>query len=270
MEGLIRFGDVLGMKDETISEEERKKIFYQSEIMRCEAANKVKGDLKGYDCKDCLNRGYFSVIGKDGMMRTRTCSCMEVRKSLREIEKSGLKNMLDDYTIDKWQEPERWQTLAKQMILAYVEDESGWMFVGGNPGIGKTHLCTAACNLLLQKRFPVKYVIWKNFSTQAKGLVMESKDYGKVVSPLIDAKVLYIDDFFKTKRGEMPTSGDVNLAFEVINSRYNDRDKLTIISSERTIKQIIAVDEAIGSRIYERAKGYTANLTKAENWRLKH
>lgn len=262
--------NLTGVEQKQITEEERRKLLYQSELIKADTVNKSKGDLTGYNCKDCLNRGYFIRVRENGTHYSEPCSCMEVRKSLREIEKSGLKNMLEEYTLEKWVEEERWQMLAKQMILKYVENEKGWMFFGGNPGIGKTHLCTAACNLLLQKKFPVKYVIWKNFGTKAKGSVMDSKEYDKLVRPMLEANVLYIDDFFKTKKGEMPSSGDVNLAFEIINYRYNDRNKMTIISSERTIKQIAEVDEAIGSRIYERSKGFTANLTKAENWRLKH
>lgn len=263
-----KFGEI-GTPGAT-NEEERKKFLYQHEIMRADSYNKLQGDLKGYDCKECMNRGHFMRVRPDGTSYSEKCSCMDIRKSLKEIEQSGLKNMLDEYTLEKWQEPERWQMLARQMVLKYVENETGWMFIGGNPGIGKTHLCTAACNLLLQKRFPVKYVIWKEFSTKAKGAITDSPSYDKYVIPMLEAKVLYIDDFFKTKKGEIPSSGDVNLAFEIINARYNDTNKMTIISSERTIKQIIEVDEAIGSRIYERAKGFTANLTKAENWRLKH
>lgn len=263
-----KFGEV--GKVEEVSGEERKKLIYKSQLLKADTLNNTKGDLKGYECKECLNRGYFMRVRQDGTTYTEQCSCVDVRKSLKEIEQSGLKNMLDEYTLEKWQEPERWQMLARQMILKYVENEKGWLFIGGNPGVGKTHLCTAACNLFLQKRFPVKYVIWKEFSTKAKGAITDSKAYEKYVIPMLEAKVLYIDDFFKTKKSEPPSSGDVNLAFEIINARYNDRNKLTIISSEKTIKGIVEVDEAIGSRIYERAKGFTANLTKAENWRLKH
>lgn len=276
MEDFAKIGDLVEKKfgevgnTEEVSGEERKKLIYQSQLLKADTLNKTKGDLKGYDCQECLNRGYFMKVREDGTTYTEKCSCMDVRKSLKDIEQSGLKNMLDEYTLEKWQEPERWQMLARQMILKYVENESGWLFFGGNPGIGKTHLCTAACNLLLQKRFPVKYVIWKEFSTKAKGAIMDSKSYEKYVIPMLEAKVLYIDDFFKTKKGEIPSSGDVNLAFEIINARYNDTNKMTIISSERTIKQIVEVDESIGSKIYWRAKGFTANLTKAENWRLKH
>ena len=64
--------------------------------------------------------------------------------------------------------------------------------------------------------------------------------------------MLYIDDFFKVKRGEQPTAADVNIAFEIINFRYNDFDKITVFSSEISTGDILKIDEALGSRIISR------------------
>ena len=64
--------------------------------------------------------------------------------------------------------------------------------------------------------------------------------------------MLYIDDLFK---GNV-TGADLNLAFQLINARYNDRKLITILSSELTLSEIIEQDEALGGRIYERARGF--------------
>ena len=63
------------------------------------------------------------------------------------------------------------------------------------------------------------------------------------------------------------SDGDLNVAFELLNARYNAR-KRTIISGERTIGAIMDIDEAIGSRIYERSKNGYCFETSPENWRL--
>ena len=89
-----------------------------------------------------------------------------------------------------------------------------------------------------------------------------------MVEPLKRVKVLYIDDLFKTGKGQQPTTGDVNLAFELINARYNDSRLLTVIASERSINEILDIDEGVGSRIYERAKEYYADLRGRKNWRM--
>ena len=76
-------------------------------------------------------------------------------------------------------------------------------------------------------------------------------------------------DFLKTGKGQEPTTGDVNLAFELINARYADPTKLTIISSELPVAEIVDIDEAVGSRIYERSKAHYADLSGRQNWRMK-
>lgn len=75
--------------------------------------------------------------------------------------------------------------------------------------------------------------------------------------------MLYIDDFFKGKVSD----GDINLAFTLINARY-DRRCRTIISSEWSLAEILNLDEAIGSRIRQRAESYLLSAPAgAVNWR---
>ena len=86
---------------------------------------------------------------------------------------------------------------------------------------------------------------------------------------------MYIDDFLKpikNRDGEImpPSVADVNLAFEILDYRKNANLR-TIISSERFIGEIIAIDEATGSRILEKTKSnYFINIKrdKKRNHRL--
>ena len=75
---------------------------------------------------------------------------------------------------------------------------------------------------------------------------------------------MYIDDLFK---GSV-TSADINLAYEIINARYGVKELRTIISTERSMQNIIGIDEALGSRIYQRSKNFIIQTPK-QNWRLK-
>ena len=61
---------------------------------------------------------------------------------------------------------------------------------------------------------------------------------------------------------------DKNIAFDLLNARYINPDAITIISTELTIDRILSWDEAIGSRINQRAKDYMLNIGKKQNWRL--
>ena len=99
---------------------------------------------------------------------------------------------------------------------------------------------------------------WKDESTVIKGLVNDD-DYERKINPLKKIQVLYIDDFFKTKKGEIPTKGDINLAFELLNYRLGQRELVTIISTEKTMDELFDIDEATAGRIYQFA-GDFANL----------
>ena len=91
-------------------------------------------------------------------------------------------------------------------------------------------------------------------------------------------EVLYIDDLFKPIRGANgqitpPSYADIRLAMEIINYRYNNPVLITIISGERTIDELLYLDEALAGRISQLSKegGYCINLAKdgKKNWRMK-
>lgn len=236
-----------------------------------ELFNRTPGKLTGYDCPMCLNRGKFMEIRKESgrVYRVfRECECMKTRKSLREIERSGLAPLMGECTFDTWEEREPWHKQAKKLAMAYAENPDGWFVMAGSVGAGKTHLCTAVCGELLKRAIPVRYVLWRDLTTQAKAVLMNNEAYQAFVAPLKRIKVLYIDDLFKTG-GQKPTPGDINLAFEILNNRGNG-GLPTVISSELTVEDITNIDEATGSRIYQRSKGYYIPLRGKKNWRLEN
>ena len=236
---------------------------------RVEMANSVKGALGGYDCPICLNRGYSFYLDNEGHMVSKECSCMAVRKSRKMIEKSGLMSMLTEFTFSSWIAEDQWQKDGGNAAWLFARKPHGWFFCCGSPGTGKTHLCTAICNELMQKGIPVRYMLWRDESTKAKSVITENAEYQSIVEPLKRIKVLYIDDLFKTKKGVDPSPGDVNLAFEILNARYNDKGKITIISTECTLSDLLRIDEALGSRIQQSSKGQSLDFTGRPNYRLR-
>lgn len=231
---------------------------------KIEAINSAPGEMLGDDCPICKNKGYVAVETENGIA-CRECECMTNRRNSRRLAASGLEDMVSEYSLDKYLTPNQWQIRAKELALAYLDEPDGkWFMVSGTPGTGKTHLCSAICAELMRKSKDAKYMLWRDEAPRLKGLVNERAEYDALISVIKKADVLYIDDFFK---GTV-TAADVNLAFEIINARYNARRKKTIISSEKDINDIIQIDEALGSRIYERSKGYCIK-TPSQNWRLK-
>lgn len=223
-----------------------------------------------YDCKICGNRGNLLRRDKTGILWGRECACMPIRRNLRRLERSGLAGAVQELTFDAWTVERSWQQKALDVAKAYAENPQGWLLAAGNVGTGKTHLCTAICGVLLRRGLDLRYVMWRELAQKAKAAVNDSARYAEIVEPLKAADVVYIDDLFKSKRGQEVTAGDINLAFYLLNARYADRKKLTILSTELGIEKIMDIDEAIGSRIYERTKGHRIVIEGGENWRLTH
>ncbi len=217
-------------------------------------------------CPLCEGRGYLFRRAENGELLSRECRCQVLRRNRRRLERSGLAGLADRYTFDRYETPERWQQTAKEAAERYLEDWRGkWFFIGGTSGAGKTHLCTAICGRLMEAGIPLRYMQWRPDTVQLKAAVTDGEAYRAQMEPLKGIKALYIDDFLKGA----PSEGDRNIAFELLNQRYIDPGKVTIISSELTLDRIIRWDAAVGGRIHERAEGYTFNLAGEKNWRLR-
>lgn len=229
-------------------------------LMRSSAENynSQSGKLTGYDCPKCKNRGEFMLYDEENNTTAiRDCECLEVRRRIAMIEASGLGEKLKNNTFARFKAEEAWQKSIKKQAMRYLGDCTGnWYYIGGQVGCGKTHICTAIAGELLRRGYPTRYMLWRDDAVRIKQLLKDEEEYARQVGDLKTVKVLYIDDFFKVKQGEKPTAGDVNLAFEILNYRYNDPQLITIISSEYGTRELLKTDEAVGSRIYERSRKY--------------
>ena len=243
--------------------------------MQVDAYNNAEGNLNeydGYNCSHCKNKGFIARVDENGNEVHRPCKCSKVRETLRKARKSGLGNILSDYTFDKYKTENKWQNDLKNTALAFCkDDEAKWFFIGGQVGIGKTHLCTAIAGYYIKAGYDTQYMLWCEESKRLKAIVNDFALYHEAINKYKEASVLYIDDFLKTQNGEQPTKGDINLAFEILNSRLMEADKITIISSEKTLTDILGYDEATMSRIYQKTGKYKMNIAKdlEKNYRLR-
>ena len=227
-------------------------------------------DSENAQCELCGDTGYRFYI-QNGYSAAEECECMNRIRFDRNMKKSGANR---EMTFENWHSDFEWQT---DMGAKAVEFSDGgylsgqWFFAGGQVGCGKTHICTAILHELIKVNVGCKYMAWRDESVQLKAIVNQHDEYHHRIMELCKSPVLYIDDFWKTQQGTKPTQADVNLAFQILNYRYQDKKYCTIISSELTVKKIMEVDEAVGSRIFERSKAYRIEIEKDENknYRLK-
>lgn len=232
--------------------------------------NQKSGSLTGYDCPLCHNRG-GSYEMRDGEITFVKCSCKAIRDSIRRAKDSGLGELLERHTFDRFQTPEQWQARAKKLAQEYAAAPKGWFVASGASGSGKTHLCTAICKKLLDDGRSVRYELWREISRQLKASALDGKVHSKLFASLKDVEVLYLDDFLKTARGNRPSGADIVLAFDIIAARYNTKS-LTLLSTELAVDELLSLDVALGSRIYEMCHNGAQYLSFAgddKNWRLR-
>lgn len=240
-------------------------------------ATALPPDGTGWDCPICKNKEQIYEIKRlpDGSPAhiIRSCKCMETRRTIRRMQRSGLENIISDNLFPKYEAVEPWQQTVKAAAMEYSKNLKGWFWIGGQSGCGKTHLCTGICREALLRGFEVVYMMWRDDAPRLKAAV-NSEEYPAMVDQYKKAPVLYIDDLFKTgKNGDvkvMPTSADINLAYEIINFRCVGKLS-TIISSEFLQRELIDIDESLTGRIVQMSGGNSFNIKpdRAKNYRLK-
>ncbi len=225
------------------------------------------------ECAICGDRGFFV---RDGY--NIACPChqakSEAERAKRIIERSGLADSLEQCTLESFDHAQPFQQNMFDAATRFLASDKSWMYMGGQPGCGKTHICTAVCGELLKRDVPVKYMCWTEESRKIKAGTMDAELLDELLEPIKCAGVLYIDDLFKgapRRDGRLtPSDADVKLAFEIFNYRYVANLR-TIISCEWDIRELLHIDQAIFSRVYERCRACMVYVAPDmdKNWRLK-
>lgn len=233
----------------------------------CDLTNsRVKNLLNdGYNCTKCNNRGWTAQV-INGYEVSVECECMPIRNNMLRAQKSGLSAVLKKYSLDNYNVSSEWQGKIKKSAYEFLENKRGWFFIAGQSGAGKTHICTGICRELIKTGHNVKYMLWLDDIYKIKKFDEEAENLKETLKNI---EVLYIDDFFKTDKSEVPSSADVRIAMEILNFRYIN-NKMTIISTEKNITEIFNIDVAVGGRIAEMSKENIINIKneKEKNYRL--
>ena len=230
-------------------------------------ANAIMGNMSGYNCPKCLNRGFVTVV-EDDRLKIRICSCTKVRKCIEDLKNLGIN---PSYTFKNFIADQPWQQNLQRLAIEFTKNPTGWLFVGGQVGCGKSHICSAIVRNLLIGGHAAKYVMWEDTAASLKSVINEFDRYESIIKPLREAEILYIDDFLKpTEKNSKPTPADLRQAYAILNARYNNPKSITIISSEFWLSEILEMNEAVGSRIIERTGNNKVNVDRkiGRNYRL--
>lgn len=216
-------------------------------------------------CEKCNGDGFVLIV-KDGREYARPCECREVTLAENRLNASGIsdgfrKKRFDNFDPKEIEILKRALEKSKHYCSEFKNIEktnrNSALFLG-QVGCGKTHLSMAIANELLDAGIGVVYMPYRETMTILKQLqISEKYEYEKEMHRLVNARVLIIDDLFKGSVKE----ADINFMFQIVNTRYLN-SKPFICSSEKTHLELLDIDEAIGSRLIEQAKGHTVLFNK--------
>ena len=223
-------------------------------------------DGSGVTCPQCRGKGTVAVVSPhSGNFTILPCRCHGTRLTVKRLQKCGVWKQAQRYTLDNFHTDTVVQKTMKSVTQQFLEQPKGhWLMLCGQSGSGKTHLCTAAFVQLTHKLgLAGEYFLWNRDGRRLKAAVLE--DNQGVWERYKETELLYIDDLFK----DAASDADKRMAFELLDYRYNN-DLLTILSSELSLDQRLALDEAIAGHIREKCGPYLVNigLNPEKNYRL--
>ena len=185
------------------------------------------------------------------------CECQEIRRNKANIAASGLVNIKK---LDTFSTNEVWQKSIKQKAMEFLQQtECKCFYIGGQTGAGKTHLCSGIAWELSQRGMSLKYLCWAD---EVKALTdFNNAQRFDRIEEMRNADALYIDDLLKPC-GNGFMKSEIHLAFEIIDSRYRSQNKITIISSEHIMSQLIYIDQATAGRISEMSGNFCIGINE--------
>lgn len=223
-------------------------------------------------CPICHGMG-FVPYEKDNCNFARPCICREPQRAMTMIEQSGIgeefkekgfKNF-DDRNMDILKK-------AKAMGIDYCKKfpeikntSRNSVLYCGQCGAGKTHLSVAIANAIMDThKTAVVYMPYREWITRLKQRALDESGFNSTIDRFKQAPVLIVDDLLKGKNSET----DVNILFEIVNFRYLKRLPM-IVSTEKTVDELLKFDEGCGSRILEMSRGHCVEIIGSEyNYRL--
>ena len=234
---------------------------------------RAKGDRVGegeaYACPFCQDRGF--ILLPDG--RAKKCSCYGEKISQKILKKSHVNyEEIRQKSLASFRPDTELAENMLEMAKDFLADKNarGIGFFGQS-GTGKTHICLGVAQELVQRT--LRPFLYFNFRADIQKLksIYYAESYYTEINKYIACPILYIDDLFKLSIGRdgQLDRQDLQIVFDIINSRYLNRRYVTIISSELTVRQINQQDEALGSRIFDMIHPYGMEC-KGKNRRLDH
>ena len=219
-----------------------------------------------YQCEKCRDLGYTLQEDEKGYTVATPCECIEKRQIKEKLEGCGLTDSFKKKTFSTFKTDTEHQKQAKLRAMSYCKkfkEEKGSFLLTGNPGTGKTHLGIAIMMQLVNQNVGCRYAEYISLIMRLKQCCMEPINYNKEINEYKNCTVLFLDDLLKGQTSE----ADRKYIYEIINYRYMT-EKSIIVSTEKSLNELMDYDAAITSRIIEMCGKNIIDFKNVPNMRL--
>lgn len=216
----------------------------------------------------CRDFGYVFEKTNNNYEVAIPCECLAKKQSLEKLEKCRLSEAFKQKTFTYYECEKKYQVKARHQALKFCndsKDNNSSLIICGRPGLGKTHLGIAAMLNSINQNVSCCYVEYNAMMMNLKQCVTDEENFIREMDKYLNSRVLFIDYFLKGKI----KPADLNYIYRIINSRYLKGMPL-IISTEKTVDEMINWDEAVRNRLVEMAKDKIITFNeRSNNYRLK-
>lgn len=206
-------------------------------------------------CSFCFGTGMEVMPGKGA----RRCRCRAEDAQKKLLEAAHIPRRYEECSLANYRPATnngsqlRAFNYAYRLIREYPSVDRGLLFMG-TCGVGKTHLSVAVLRELIEKKgVPCLFYEFGSLLKEIQNSynpVSQTSEL-KVLTPVIEAEVLVLDELGATK----PTDWVRDTMMQVINTRYNER-RLTIFTTnyrdERDRSSEETLEDRIGARLRSR------------------
>ena len=231
----------------------------QNTCTPCKGKGYVLYNLKGvvhadlcacFQCDKCDGEGRIFMENEKGIAYLMDCDCSGFKKRLGVLGNAGIPGKFVDAEFDSFIKHHRSQGIAIRIAEDFVEDffkskkdfSRGLIFMGP-PGVGKTHLAVAVIKKLgLEKGVQCRFVDFFQLLADIRHGYSEDMSDQAFIKPYLNARVLVIDELAKGRN----TEWELTVLDQLISSRYNAADKVTIFTTNYPSELRIEIKETKG------------------------
>ncbi len=203
-------------------------------------------------CPKCRDAGFLRhdvPIGHPFFGRLAECDCKRQEKERRradELRQLSNLTFFEDYSFETYEPYADGAAEAYEAALLFAEAPTGWLFLHGNCGVGKTHLAVAIAKRVMEDQDQrVLFAVVPDLLDHLRSTFdpAASVAYDQRFHDIRNAYLLVLDDLGT----ENTTPWACEKLYQIFNHRYNEQLP-TVITSNQDFKRI---EERVLSRLLD-------------------